>query len=323
MTHDSKSQRRRLRWLLAFGAAAVASAGFYIIFFQWRPIGSGPAGPSVPAEPFQRVWIDRNVLVFGIGDSVTAGLGAKSIHHSYFNRLIHNPADEYKDMQGRCLSKVMPNLESINAAVSGSTSLMHFETLKERVEQQPETTFGIVLMTTGGNDIIHWYGRSKPKEGAMYGATLEEALPWIDNFRTRLNTMLDLIDDRFPGGCHIFLADIYDPTDGVGDAASIMLRHWEDGLAIHTEYNRVIHACTEQRDNVHLVPLHSTFLGHGSHCRQFWRRTYRSDDPHYWYYENIEDPNDRGYDAIRRIFMLEILKFVEQDPRFSGDAASG
>ena len=37
---------------------------------------------------------------------------------------------------------------------------------------------------------------------------------------------------------------------------------------------------------------------------------YRADDPHYWYYANIEDPNERGYDAIRRIFLNEIACVV-------------
>jgi len=119
--------------------------------------------------------------------------------------------------------------------------------------------------------------------------------------------MLDYLNACFPGGCHVFLADIYDPTDGVGDAPSVYLPHWPDGLAIHAAYNQVIHRCAEQRANVHLVPLYEQFLGHGAHCRQFWRSSYRPEDPHYWFFDNIEDPNDRGYDAIRRIFLNTIV----------------
>ena len=249
-------------------------------------------------------------MLLGIGDSVTAGLGAKSAEHSYFNRLVRNPPDEFEEMRGLCLSAVFPNLRTQNAAISGSNSIQHLEVLQVKVEPQAMETLGIVVMTTGGNDLIHSYGRSAPKEGATYGATLPQARPWIDNFRDRMNKMLDLLDERFAGGCHIFLADIYDPTDGVGDAPSVFLPDWPDGLAIHAEYNKIIHACADERDNVYLVPLHATFLGHGSHCRQFWRRTYRADDPHYWYYDNIEDPNDRGYDAIRRIFLIEIARVM-------------
>ena len=112
---------------------------------------------------------------------------------------------------------------------------------------------------------------------------------------------------KFPRGCEIYLGDIYDPTDGVGDAPSIFLPHWPDGLAIHARYNQVIGEVAGKRANVHVVPLHQTFLGHGSHCRQFWRSTYDASDPHYWFYTNIEDPNDRGYDAIRRAFLNTII----------------
>jgi len=38
----------------------------------------------------------------------------------------------------------------------------------------------------------------------------------------------------------------------------------------------------------------------------FGEANYDWHDPHYWYFENIEDPNDRGYDALRRIFLREI-----------------
>jgi hypothetical protein len=54
------------------------------------------------------------------------------------------------------------------------------------------------------------------------------------------------------------------------------------------------------------------FLGHGIHCTQPWQVHYRRHDPHYWYAWNLEDPNIRGYDAIRRLFLIEIAKHVGQ-----------
>ena len=303
----SKS-RKRLRVILAIGALLVAGSIFYIRYVVSRPIGSGPAGPPVAGAAFEQIWTDRRVRLIGIGDSVTAGLGANSPAHSYFNRLIQNPTDETEDMHGKCLSAVVPNLEHEDLAQSGSTSEQHWEIVREKLQQQEADVFGLVVMTSGGNDLIHNYGRLPPKECAMYGATLAEAAPWIDSFNKRLDSILDTIVARFPGGCEIFLANIYDPTDGVGDAPSVYLPHWPDGIAIHSEYNRVINECAERRQNVHVVPLYEAFLGHGSHCRQFWRSTYDSSDPHYWYFDNIEDPNDRGYDAIRRVFLNSILK---------------
>ena len=206
-------------------------------------------------------------------------------------------------MRGRCLSAVLPNLETENIAVSGSNSIQHLNRI-EALPVQDSDLMGVVVLTTGGNDLIHWYGRSAPREGAMYGATWQQAQPWIAAFETRLHTMIDLLEEKFPGGCHIFLGNIYDPTDGVGDASSVFLPKWPDGLRIHAAYNQVIHRCAQQRESVHLIPIHATFLGHGSHCTQFWRAHYRRDDPHYWYFSNVEDPNDRGYDAVRRILLV-------------------
>lgn len=51
-----------------------------------------------------------------------------------------------------------------------------------------------------------------------------------------------------------------------------------------------------------------TFLGHGIHCRKFWTRNFNWRDAHYWYYDNIEDPIDRGYDALRRVFLAEFVR---------------
>ncbi len=211
-------------------------------------------------------------------------------------------------MRELCLSQVLPNLEHENLAISGSTSRDHLVVIDERLAPHDPEVFGLVVMTTGGNDLIHYYGRRPPKECAMYGATLQQAGPWIEGFRLRLEEMLGKIEACFPGGCEIYLADIYDPTDGVGDAPSVYLPDWPDALAIHAKYNGVIAECAASRPNVYVVPLYKTFLGHGAHCRQFWRTTYVSEDPHYWYYDNIEDPNDRGYDAIRRVFLNAIVE---------------
>ena len=303
-------RRTRLIVLVLSGVALVAGVLAYSHFRFSRPIGEGPAGPSVPREAFAGTWTDRNVLLLGIGDSVTDGFGVRPAY-SYVGRLVENPPDEFSDIDGICLSAVLPGLHVENIAVSGSTSLQHVEHVRERLEIQGPDTLGLVVMTTGGNDLIHNYGRTRPREGAMYGATLQQARPWIDNFRQRLDLLVDLIEARFPGGCHVFLADIYDPSDAVGDPPSAGLPRWKDCMAIHGEYNRIIHSCAAKRANVHLVPMHAEFLGHGVHCTQFWRRHYCPEDPCYWYGTNLEDPNERGYDAIRRLFLIEIAGIAE------------
>jgi lysophospholipase L1-like esterase len=305
---------RRLLILSLIGLCLIAAGWAVRYFWLVLPMGEGPAGPPVAREPFQATWSTRKVLLVGIGDSVTAGWGVPQTH-SYFGRLAKNPSDELPDMRGICLGTVLPNLKAENIAVSGSTSFDHVEHIRDRLATQDTDTLGIVVMTTGGNDLIHNYGRTPPREGAAYGATLEQAQPWIGNFERRLDTMVDMIEARFPGGCHIFLADIYDPTDGLGTPGMTGLPPWPDVMKIHQAYNDVIHRCAERRASVRLVPMHDAFLGHGIHCRQFWREHYRADDPHYWFAFNLEDPNLRGYDAIRRLFLIEIAKVAGEFKR--------
>lgn len=299
---------RTLRWILAIGGMAVVAVLLFINYRFYLPVGTGPAGPPVAAKPFEKPWSERKVVLVALGDSVTFGQCA-SKGKGYVDRLAENPPDEFEDMQGRSLRRVLPNLQVKNIAVSGSNSLQHVGYVASKLEQQPEDVFGIVVMTCGGNDLIHWYGRMSPREGAMYGATLAQAQPWIVNYQARLDGMLTDIEEKFPGGCLIFLADIYDPSDGVGDPETTWaLPAWPDALPILAAYNQTIRDVAATHPAVRVVPMHDAFLGHGIHCRQWWRKHYCSSDPTFWYGYIIEDPNDRGYDALRRVFLNEIVK---------------
>lgn len=300
---------KRLLVILPLGALLVGGTAFYLYFWQSRPIGSGPAGPSVSHSAFSKPWTNREILLVGLGDSVTAGFGARK-GHSYFDLLVTNPPDEFEDMRGICLGTVLTNLHFTNLAVSGSTSLEHAERQIPRLPIADTNVLAIVVMTSGGNDLIHNYGRTPPRDQALYGATLEEAKPWIAEFEQRLKSDVENIKSRFPGGYEIFIADIYDPTDGAGDIQRAGLPAWPDGTKLLSAYNGVIREAARNYPHVHLIKLHDTFLGHGIHCCQFWSRHYDSHDPHYWYYVNLEDPNDRGYDVIRRLFLTEIKKVL-------------
>jgi len=285
----------------------VVGAGAYLYFEFSRPIGSGPAGPAVSKPAFSKTWTTNEILLVGFGDSVTAGFGARK-GYSYFDRLVANPSDEFADMRDINLKAVFPSLHYTNLSQSGSTSLEHVEKQIPKLASVNSNVTGIVVITTGGNDLIHNYGRTPPREGAIYGATFDEAKPWIANFSTRLDAMVTQIKKDFPGGCELFIADIYDPTDGYGDIQRTGLPAWPDAPKILTAYNDVIHGLAEKDRHVHVVNMREGFLGHGIHCTHFWSKHYDSKDPHYWYYSNLEDPNERGYDALRRLFLIEMKK---------------
>src|SRR5207237_8233121 len=136
----------------------------------------------------------------------------------------------------------------------------------------------LIVLTTGGNDLIHNYGQTPPREGAMYGASLTQAEPWIHNFEERLENLINGLQERLAGGCHIFLANSYDPTDGLGDIERAGMPPWKEGGAVLNAYQQIIQRCAEKHFSVHLVNLHDQFLGHGLHCTQFWRKHYRRAD---------------------------------------------
>jgi hypothetical protein len=115
---------KRLVTLACVGALLIIAAAGYLYFWQSRPIGTGPAGPRVPISAFSRIWSEKHFLLIGIGDSVTAGFGAR-YGYSYLDRLVTNPPEEFEDMSGKCLQAVLPHLKFTNLAVSGSTSSEH------------------------------------------------------------------------------------------------------------------------------------------------------------------------------------------------------
>ncbi len=305
----SRLKLTRLFVLLTIGLLVIAATAVYRYYRYARPIGSGPSGPVVSPEAFTSAWSGRPVVLLGLGDSVTQGLGA-SPGRTYFQRLVKNPADEFEDMQGISLSHVLPKLEPINLAISGTTSIECVDYQLPKLQPYDADTFGIVVMTTGGNDVIHNYGRTPPREGAMYGANASEIGEWVTNFDSRLDTIAGRVRETFPGGCHLFIANIYDPTDGDGDIEHAGLPAWPDGVQVVAAYNEVLSRFAERHPDVTLIDMRAAFLGHGIHCTHFWHRNYRADDPHYWYWDNLEDPNDQGYDAIRRLFLIEMARVL-------------
>lgn len=303
----------RLALFAACALAVAAGTGYWYFELRYPPMGEGPAGPDVPLAPFGQPLYEGQVMLLGIGDSVTDGYGARQ-GYGYFERLAANPTDEWPDMQGRNLTALFPALRASNQSISGSTSVDCLEKQLPAIDPFPDDTLGLVVLTTGGNDLIHFYGRTPPQEHAMYGATMEQAKPWIENFRSRLDQIVGETAARFPGGCYIFLANIYDPSDGEGDPTAAGLPPWPEMLEILSAYNGAIAECAANHDNVWLVDIHGAFLGHGVNCTKPWSRHYDKPDPHYWYYENLEDPNERGYDAIRRLYLLTMLKAFDERP---------
>ncbi|MCE5186102.1 MAG: SGNH/GDSL hydrolase family protein [Planctomycetaceae bacterium] len=315
---ETKQRGPKLRWRVVFFILGIILlfAGYfaYRVYsaVRIRPMGAGPAGPAIAAEPFTKQWLDKPVVFIGLGDSITRGLGAPG-NLTYFPLLLHNDDAFYRDMAGKDLSRVLTIDSYRNYAQDYTVSREHIDRQLAKIPPYDDSVHGIIVLTSGGNDLIHDYGRSAPQDGAMYGCTYKQALVWCENLKSRLDTLLNGLMQKFPGGCDIFFANIYDPTDGVGDPHTIGLPRWRSSTKVLALANQKIAELCDKYPNVHLVDIHSAFLGHGIHCDEFWRKHYRRDDPHYWYYTNLEDPNLRGFDAVRRLFLQQMVAVFAKD----------
>lgn len=315
MKKNSKQSFFKWKKLILLGSIAALLLLFLLTgLYNYKiphllPVGCGPAGPNVPREAFQKVWTRQNIMLTGIGDSITRGYGAKA-GLNYFDLLKENNKSKYPKMEGIDLKNVLPNIKAVNISVDYSTTRYHIDTQLPQLETQAEDVFGIVVITSGGNDLIHNYGRIAPKDGALYGCSFQQGLIWTENIKQRIEIILKETMKKFPGGCEIFLSNIYDPTDGLSDPQKVFMARWSDGTKVLELTNNKIEQLCNSYENVHLVDIHSEFLGHGIHCREPWRKNYRKDDPHFWYDVILEDPNPRGYDAIRRLFLLKMIKVL-------------
>ena len=308
----------KLRWRTVLLCVVIVVAFFGYVGLRFynalrvRPMWTGPAGPPVAAAPFEKAWSEKDVVFLGVGDSITRGYGGPD-GLNYVDLLNHNDDKMYPDMQGRDLSSVYPNLKAKNVAVDYTISQGHIDHQLPKIPHYDKSVYGIIVLTSGGNDLIHDYGRSEPRHDAMYGCTYEQAQQWCELLKSRLDTLLTGLMERFPGGCDIFFANIYDPTDGVGDPQTMMMHRWPACVKVLALANQKITELCEKYPNVHLVDIHSEFLGHGIHCDEPWRKYYHKDDPTFWYAPILEDPNIRGHDAIRRLFLNEMIRVYSND----------
>jgi hypothetical protein len=100
--------RKPLWILLAAGTAAIGLAWLYLHFSYGLPIGKGPAGPEVSPDAFKAPWAARPVLLAGLGDSITAGFGARC-GYGDFDRLkaTPDPNERGYDAVRRCFLQEM------------------------------------------------------------------------------------------------------------------------------------------------------------------------------------------------------------------------
>ena len=147
------------------------------------------------------------------------------------------------------------------------------------IEEAPS----LITLTIGGNDLLQAYGQDDLAEAALF------------KFSQNLPTILGTLREKF-GDVPILLCNIYDPSDGTGDAVKMGLPVWTSALGLIGRFNAEIEAQAKTY-NCHFIDLHQRFLGHGLSVGDPKQPYPMPENTNLWYC-GIVEPNFYGAQAI-------------------------
>lgn len=274
--------------------------------------GGGPASldPMVQSAIPDGYPGETPARVVFLGDSITAGYGVTSAKLAY-PRLLKNNDDDtwsaFADVDFPGLYGSDP--EIIDVSVPGATTgSMVGQQLPNVTEAVGDSVSGptAVVVTIVGNDV----------QSIML--TPDKVDDEIVSITENLSEFYDYFEDtaRFPDGVKIYLANVYEPSDGVGQADECF---YGLNLAKALPALEAVNAATlaqAQDRGVAWLDMHGHFLGHGYNGDDDGNAYYQADDPSLWFADDCIHPNDRGHHEIRRLFW-----YAMAGQPFPGDAA--
>lgn len=231
-----------------------------------------------------------------LGDSMLIDYYAGGPGWGAASLLYKNLDDVYPDWKGKDLSTLFPGIKFHNLTSDGATTSTVLNWQLPRVptgENQPT----IVVMTVGGNDLLHHYG--VPEERGV-----ELSYEMKRNLLKIISCLQD--PERFPKPAKIYIGNIYDPSDGMGNLEKEGYSPWPDGLKVLDHWNRRIQEVAEEK-GLTLVDIHRHFLGHGVNYDDPSGKYYDPKDNTPWLRLVIE-PNARGAHEIRKLFWEKIYE---------------
>ena len=236
-----------------------------------------------------------------MGDSISAGVGANSrAVDSYFALLYRNADATWpEESETDLASRFGDDITLVNVAQGGATAPAMRRLQVARLENQldfPVQGHSIAVITIGGNDL----------QGAIVtrqftGSVMTNALASI---RETVEFLQDA--ERFPDGVSIYLAAVYDPSDGVG---------FIQGCFFNLEIPDAVAALDVWRDEYialgeelgfAVVDVLGAFHGHGLYATDPNNEFYDTDDPTQWFDGDCIHPNPRGHNELRRLFFESI-----------------
>ncbi len=243
-----------------------------------------------------------------LGDSITDGTGATTRDLSYPALLYANDDHTWSDWQGVDLTTRFPELtEWVDVSRGGATTDSLVGTQLPRLTDQlglkhsAVTGESIAVLTIGGNDLQAAMFELLILDDGERDAHAEELIALMVG---NLEATLDHFEDptRYPDGALVYFANVYDPTDGRGQADSCFLGADLSALwPLFDDANAAMRDVAERRGAA-LIDMRGHFLGHGHNYDDETLPHYDASDPSLWLDLDCIHPNDRGHHEIRTIF---------------------
>ncbi len=236
--------------------------------------------------------------VIFLGDSITAGAGAWNNDEDYASLLVNNTTT-WPGWNGIDLATRYPGVDVIDVSKSGAWTGTVLNDQLDRLEAQLTLPFEgevLVVITVGGNDL-----QSVLRNPSEVEERLEKT---VNNWREIAEYFLE--DQHFPDGSTVLMANVYEPTDAVGQAGNCFY-----GLNISSLLPSLHDANTQLRGLAEEVgfsalDMRGTFLGHGFNYSDPTTPHYNEDDPSLWLANGCTHPNPLGHHEIRVMFWRAI-----------------
>ena len=241
---------------------------------------------------------DSPSTVIFLGDSITAGAGAQNADKKYASLLVNN-TDDWPEWDGIDLATRYPGIEVVDVSQGGSWTGTVLNEQIGRFEDQLTLPFegeALVVITVGGNDL-----QSVLLNPSGVDERIEKT---VGNWREMAEYFLDA--QRFPDGSTVLMANVYEPTDAVGQVGNCFY-----GLNISSLMPHLHNANTQLRGlseevGFSALDMRGTFLGHGFNYNDPTTAYYNKDDPSLWLANDCVHPNPRGHHEIRAMFWRAI-----------------
>jgi lysophospholipase L1-like esterase len=258
-----------------------------------RDSGIGPSGDHASYVP-PGLTPEAGTRLVVLGDSISAGSGASSDALVYHALLAQNadgphPTESAADLETLTGGPVQIVDVSQGGATTGSLA-RQVDRVRSMISP-PVNGHTVVVLTIGGNDL----------QGSIVGGNPTGAV--LDAAIANLRAMVEFFQspDNFRDGTSIYVADVYDPSDGVAHVPGCFFGLMLPALvaALDVWRDRYIELGTEMGFAV--IDTLGHFHGHGHHHDDATNPFYDAADPSGWFADCIH-PNDRGHHEIRRLF---------------------